>query len=108
MEALNAFHDAVRAKSWPEDDLRPVEDTRRTYGNSKTFKNVTFYGFCLCDGGHIAGQGLEASTNQLEMAALDRNLLRRWQADAPVETFELGFLTGQFPAEEEKQLRPRV
>lgn len=162
----------MRAESWLENHPRPVEDTRRTYGNLSAFKDVTFYSFCLRDGEHIqaeafvkvsqcpnnrhlafltlkvlptarrqglatrllhevarvmllegrtllmfvtedavpasatvaerlgAGRGLEASTNQLEVSALDRNLLRRWQADVPTETFELGFFwPGPFPEE---------
>ncbi len=148
--ALNVFHNALRAESWPEDDPRPVEDTRRTYGNLSAFKDVAFYSFCLRDGEQIqaeafvevsqrpdnrhlafltlgvlptarrqglatrllhevtrvmvlegrtllmfvtenavpagatiaehlgADRGLESSINQLEVSALDPNLLSRW------------------------------
>lgn len=46
-----------------------------------------------------AKQGLVAHTNQLALAELDRDLLRRWQAQAAhtATDFELGLWTGAYP-----------
>ncbi len=39
-------------------------------------------------------------TNQLNLAELDRELLRRWQERAPKDEFELGLWEGPYPEEE--------
>jgi mycothiol synthase len=44
--------------------------------------------------------GLVSSTNQLDLALLDRELLRRWQERAPKTEFELGLWEGPYPEEE--------
>jgi mycothiol synthase len=44
--------------------------------------------------------GLVSSTNQLDLALLDRGLLRRWQERAPKTEFELGLWEGPYPEEE--------
>ncbi len=47
-----------------------------------------------------AKRGMETHTNQLDVAALDYDLLRNWQKAAPEGTFELGFWDGPFPEAE--------
>lgn len=49
-----------------------------------------------------ATRGLETHTNQLELAALDRELLARWlrQGEQTAERFELGAWDGPYPEED--------
>jgi GNAT superfamily N-acetyltransferase len=44
--------------------------------------------------------GLHSHTNQLVLAELDRDLIRRWQEQAPVPEYELGFWAGPYPEED--------
>ncbi len=44
--------------------------------------------------------GQVSSTNQLDLALFDRELLRRWQERAPKTEFELGLWEGPYPEEE--------
>lgn len=48
--------------------------------------------------GALLGQA--SLTNQLNLAELDRELLRRWQEHAPKDEFELGLWEGPYPEEE--------
>lgn len=47
-----------------------------------------------------ARPGQVSLTNQLNLAELDRELLRRWQERAPTDEFELGLWEGPYPEEE--------
>ncbi len=47
-----------------------------------------------------ARPGQVSLTNQLNLAELDRELLRRWQERAPKDEFELGLWEGPYPEEE--------
>lgn len=44
-----------------------------------------------------AKPGMQTHTNQLELSALNPELLRSWQETAPKDSFELGFWDGPFP-----------
>lgn len=44
--------------------------------------------------------GLVSRTNQLDLAGLDRGLLRAWQDRAPRDEFELGWWIGPYPEED--------
>jgi mycothiol synthase len=44
--------------------------------------------------------GQVSRTNQLDLALLDRELLRRWQERAPKTEFEIGLWEGPYPEEE--------
>jgi len=47
-----------------------------------------------------AKPGMTMVTNQLELASVDRALLRAWIERAPSEAFELGLWTGPYPEED--------
>ncbi len=47
-----------------------------------------------------AQTGMESSTNQLNMADLDRKLIQNWQSQAPTKEFSLGIWEGPFPEAE--------
>ncbi len=47
-----------------------------------------------------AHMGIASHTNQLNLAQLDRDLIRQWQERAPQAEFELGLWEGTYPQEE--------
>jgi GNAT superfamily N-acetyltransferase len=47
-----------------------------------------------------ARPGMHSRTNQLALADLDRELMRRWQGQAPMDKFLLGLWEGAFPETE--------
>jgi mycothiol synthase len=47
-----------------------------------------------------AKPGIENHTNRLLLEELDRDMLERWIKEAPVEEFELGFYTDDYPESE--------
>lgn len=47
-----------------------------------------------------AKRGIENHTNRLLLEELDREMLKRWIKEAPVEEFELGFYINEFPESE--------
>ncbi len=47
-----------------------------------------------------AKRGIDNHTNRLLLEELDREMLGRWIQEAPVEEFELGFYTNEFPESE--------
>ncbi|MBI1742478.1 GNAT family N-acetyltransferase [Candidatus Acetothermia bacterium] len=47
-----------------------------------------------------ARMGLRSRTNQLRIAELDKNLIRRWTENAPTDEFELGLWNGAYPEAE--------
>lgn len=44
--------------------------------------------------------GIVSRTNQLDLAAVDRALLRRWQDGAPRNEFDLGWWLGPYPEQD--------
>ena len=47
-----------------------------------------------------AKRGIENHSNRLMLEELDRDMLKRWINEAPVEEFELGFYIGDYPESE--------